>query len=247
MTLVFGKLYTFYSTKVVVLGALAVFEVGSVICGAATSSLALIIGRSIAGLGSAGILSGTMQVIVEIAPLEQRPICASLVTGLYGVASVTGPLLGGAFTDYLTWRWCFYINLPIGAVTIFFIVLMFKTNKPPQPRGSLKEQIIQMDLLGLFFFLPGTICLLLALQWGGTQYPLADGRVIGLFVTAGALLLIFIAIQSWRKDQATIPPRLISNRNIWAAACFAFFFSASYMVFVYYVRITFQNDSSYFS
>jgi MFS family permease len=107
--LIFGKLYTFYSIKYVYLAALFLFELGSLICGVAPSSTALILGRAVAGLGCAGIFSGAILIIAKTVPLHRRPAYTGIIGAMYGIASVAGPLMGGAFTDRLTWRWCFYM------------------------------------------------------------------------------------------------------------------------------------------
>lgn len=108
--LLYGRIYTFYSPKWVFLSAIGLFELGSLICGAAPSSAVFIIGRAIAGLGSCGIFSGTIMITVYIIPLRKRPVYQSFSGLTFGVASVVGPLLGGVFTDNATWRWCFYIK-----------------------------------------------------------------------------------------------------------------------------------------
>lgn len=113
LQLLFGKFYSFFSIKWVYLGAIGVFELGSLVCGVAPNSTALIIGRAIAGVGSAGIFSEALIILAYSVPLAKRPIFTGLVGSMYGISSVAGPLLGGAFTDHVTWRWCFYINLPI--------------------------------------------------------------------------------------------------------------------------------------
>lgn len=98
MQLVFGKLYTFYSIKVVFLSALAIFEIGSLVCGVTPNSLGLILGRAVAGIGAAGLFSGAILIIAKCVPLDKRPLYTGLIGGMYGIASVAGPLYVFIFT-----------------------------------------------------------------------------------------------------------------------------------------------------
>ncbi|KAJ6087930.1 hypothetical protein N7467_006844 [Penicillium canescens] len=241
VTLTFGKLYTFYSIKWIYLTALVIFEIGSLVCATTPTSVGLICGRAVSGLGAAGLFSGSILIISKTVPLVKRPMYTSLIGSMAGIANVAGPLMGGAFTDHLTWRWCFYINLPIGAVTFFFVLAFFQNPKPILTKNTFKEQIKELDLLGSFFFLPAIISLLLALQWGGTKYDWSNGRIIGLFVVFGVLILIFTGIQYKSQDKATIPPRLIKNRSVWGAAWFALALGAGFFVMTYYLPIWFQS------
>lgn len=241
LQLMFGKFYTFFSIKWVYLIAIFVFELGSAVCGSAPSSTALIIGRAIAGMGSAGIFSGALIIIAYTVPLHKRPIYTGFIGAMYGIASVAGPLMGGAFTDHLSWRWCFYINLPIGAVTMVVIFIWFKS--PPRTTEVAvpwRQRIVQFDPIGTAAFLPAIICLLLALQWGGSVYPWGNGRIIALFVLFGVFIVIFIGVQFWQGDNATVPVRIITQRSVAAAIWFAFCNGAAFFVFVYYLPIWFQ-------
>ncbi|KAI9878040.1 MAG: hypothetical protein M1830_002091 [Pleopsidium flavum] len=239
--LLFGKFYSLFSIKLVFLFAIGVFELGSLICGVAPSSAALIVGRAIAGFGSAGIFSGALIIIAYSVPLAKRPIFTGLMGAMYGVASVAGPLLGGIFTDKVTWRWCFYINLPIGGVAVAVITLFFKSPQRSEVASlGWKERVKQFDILGTLFFIPAVVCLLLALQWGGSTYPWSDGRIITLFVVFGICFLIFIGIQFWKPEIATVNPRLLAKRSVWAAGWFAFFVGSAFFLLLYYLPIWFQ-------
>lgn len=135
----------------------------------------------------------------------------------------------------------FYINLPFGAVTIGTILLFFKPpHRPSVSHLPIMERIGKVDLLGLFFFMPSIICLLLALQWGGSKYPWNNGRIIALFVVFGVVGLVFIGVQYSKGDNATVPPRIISQRSIIAATWYAFCNGAAFLTMVYYVPLWHQ-------
>ncbi|KAK3631965.1 MFS sugar transporter [Elasticomyces elasticus] len=239
--LFFGKLYTFLSLKWVYIVAIVIFEIGSAVCGAAPNSTALIVGRAVAGLGSAGIFSGAILIVSKTVPLRSRPTYMGGIGGMYGLASVAGPLMGGAFTDKVSWRWCFYINLPIGAVTLLFITIFYKDSKSAKTMtGGWKEKVALFDVYGTIVFLPMIVCLLLALQWGGSKYPWKNGTIIALLVLFAVLLVIFVGIQFWKQDNATVPPRVLRQRSVASSAWFGATLGAAFFIFVYYLPIWFQ-------
>ncbi|KAI0378099.1 putative efflux pump [Hypomontagnella monticulosa] len=242
LQLLFGKFYTFLSIKWVYLTAIGIFELGSLICGVAQNSVTLIIGRAVAGMGSAGIMSGALLILAHSVPLARRPMYTGVISSMYGIASVAGPLLGGVFTDKVTWRWCFYINLPIGAVTVFVILFFFPAPHQAKPKDEpLIERIKRFDPLGTVLFMPAIICLLLALQWGGVDYPWNNGRIIALFVVFAVLLIAFLYVQHIQQENATVPPRIMKNRTVWASSLFAFGIGSGFFIMVYYIPIWFQS------
>lgn len=241
---IYGKMYRVFNIKISFLTAIALFEVGSLVDATAPSSIVFIIGRAIAGMGTAGIFSGAVVILSFILPLRKRPLVFGLTGGMWGIASVAGPLLGGAFTDSVTWRWCFYINLPIGGiaagVVILFVHLPHSAADPAAAKMSLKDKIAQLDLLGAIFLVPGVICLLLALQWGGADYPWSSSRIIGLFIGFGLMIGVFAIIQVWKGDIGMLPPRLFKERDLLCAFGFVFFFGAAFFPLIYYLSLYFQ-------
>ncbi|KAM7198880.1 MFS general substrate transporter [Naviculisporaceae sp. PSN 640] len=237
----YGSLYRMFAVKWVYLTAIFIFELGSLVCALAPTSTAFIVGRAVAGMGTAGLFSGSVVILSYTLPLRQRPAAFGLIGAMWGIASVAGPLLGGAFTDNVTWRWCFYINLPIGGAAMVAIFCFLHIHREENPEGlSVWQRIAQLDLAGTVMLVPAIVCLLLALQWGGTEYAWNSSVVIGLFVGAGLMGAVFVGIQIWKGDKGTLPPRLFKNRDVVCAMAFAFFFGAGFFPLVYYLSLYFQ-------
>ncbi|CAK7234660.1 hypothetical protein SBRCBS47491_009023 [Sporothrix bragantina] len=239
--LLFGKIYTFFAIKWVFLSAILLFEIGSTVCGAAPTSTGFIVGRALAGTGASGIFAGSITCIVYAVPLEKRPRLQGLFGALFGIASIVGPLVGGAFTTNVTWRWCFYINLPFGGIAMAVIFFCLEVPDRDTTKLPLQAKLKQLDALGTTVLIPGVVSLLLALQWGGQTYSWNDRRIIALLVLAGVLLAAFVAVQVVRADTATIPPRIFKQRSVVAAVWSTVCVGCSQYIYVYFLPVWFQS------
>ncbi|KAL0930028.1 MFS transporter [Colletotrichum truncatum] len=150
LQLPYGKAYAQFNVKWIYLGSLLIFEAGSILCAAAPSSTALIAGRVVSGVGAAALYSGAINMLAMTASPQKAPALFGTLSSMFGLASLVGPLLGGAFTDApkLTWRWCFWINLPIGGVAAIFIVLVFRIPKPPPPEVDAETEMQTVNSTG---------------------------------------------------------------------------------------------------
>ncbi|KAG9241249.1 major facilitator superfamily transporter [Calycina marina] len=239
--LFFGRLYSFLSMKWLFIACVFLFEIGSLISAVAPTSSALIVGRAISGFGASGVFTGALTTISMVVPLARRGLFIGFITAVYGVASIIGPLLGGVLTDKVSWRWCFYINLPLGGFTILILIFFLHPPKsPPRETKTWREYVIRFDPLGTILFAPSIICLLLALQWGGTTYKWSDGRIIALLVIFGVLLVGFAIVQPLMGDNATLNVKAVTSRHTVCAALYSFCVSASFFVMAYFIPIWFQ-------
>ncbi|KAK3353400.1 major facilitator superfamily domain-containing protein [Lasiosphaeria hispida] len=241
--LMFGKLYAEFNIKWMFLIALAIFETGSIVCAAAPNSTALILGRAIAGLGGAGLMTGALVILAHSVPLHARPRVTGAIGGAIGIAQIVAPTLGGAFTDYATWRWCFWINLPMGAVTfaaVLFLVRLPASATNTAEKKTLRQLLAKFDLLGTVFLLPAIVCLLLALQWGGTEYAWGDWRNILTLTIFGVATLVWGFIQYRAGPNATVPMHIIKNRSVVSGMWFMFTIMGVFLTLIQFVPVWFQ-------
>ncbi|KAK5680135.1 hypothetical protein LTR17_027555, partial [Elasticomyces elasticus] len=243
-----GKIYTYFSLKWTFLAFFFVFELGSAICGAAQSSAMFIIGRAIAGLGSSGLFTGCLTTIANCVPRQQRPLFQGINIGIGQFGLACGPVVGGAFTTGPSWRCCFYINLPVGAIVALCLVfndIPEATVKPPW-RHVLGTAVKTLDLVGLLLSAQLRLCFCWPSSMAETSTSRASSVVIGLLSGAATVFALFLFWEHRQGDGAMIPFAFLRSPVVRSASLTQFFALGGILIGDFYLAIFFQvarNDS----
>jgi EmrB/QacA subfamily drug resistance transporter len=208
-----GRLSDLFGRRRMYMVGLTIFLVGSALSGAAQNMLQLILFRMVQGVGAGSLLTIGMTIVGDLFGLERRARMQGYLSGVWGVASLIGPLLGGLFSDRLSWRWIFYINVPFGAVAMAMIGTALGAD-----HGARKPVI---DYAGLILFTAGVSSLLLALVDAGQRATWTDLEVVGPLIVAAACLIVFVVVER-RAAEPIVPLRLFRNRIVLAAAVTGF-------------------------
>lgn len=206
--LIWGKVYAQFNVKWTYIVCILLFEVGSAICGAAPTIDAFIIGRAICGVSGAGMYVGLMTQIAALTTIQERPVYVAGAGLVWGVGTVLGPIIGGAFAgSSATWRWSFYINLCIGAICAPVYIFMLP-NVDARPQVSLANRTRELDYLGAILMIGASVSGVMAISFGGVTYPWNSGKIIGLFCCSG-VLFVLLGVQQVLIIFTTVARRIL--------------------------------------
>ncbi|KAG9294619.1 hypothetical protein G9A89_008098 [Geosiphon pyriformis] len=233
----YGKISDIFGRKQTFLFAISNFLIGSLLCAIAPNMESMIAFRAFQGIGGGGIVSLVMIIISDIVPLRNRPNIQGLFGAVYGMASLIGPLVGGALTDHATWRMCFYLNLPIGALAIGAVFFLLRL---PQREGSFIEKLNRIDWLGTSILVLATVSLLLPLSWGGDRYPWNHPIIISLLCSGTILFILFGVIEAHYPIEPISPIHLILNPAVLACYGVSMCHGMIFFSMIYYIPLYFQ-------
>jgi EmrB/QacA subfamily drug resistance transporter len=212
-TPIYGKLGDMYGRKPVFLVAILIFLAGSMLAGLSQSMAELIGFRALQGIGAGGLMVGAQAIIADIVPPRERGRYMGLIGSVFAVASVAGPLLGGFLVTNLSWRWVFYVNLPVGILAVLIVSTRLHLHTPHKRH--------RIDYLGAALLSGGVGALILLATWGGTEYPWGSSEIVGLGIVGVALLTIFVWWEG-RAAEPILPLQLFRSRIFTVANAMGF-------------------------
>ncbi|EKS7870397.1 MFS transporter [Bacillus cereus] len=229
---IFGKLSDMYGRKRFFVFGLLVFIIGSALCGTADSITELAIYRAIQGIGAGAIIPIAFTIMLDVVPFESRGKFGGIFGSIFGLSSIFGPLLGAYITDYINWKWIFYINLPVGVTAVLMIVFFYKE--------SYEHSKQPIDWAGAFTLIGAVICLIFMMELGGKQFAWDSAAILGLFAGFILLTIAFLIIEAKVKEPI-ISYSLFKNRLYTTSILISLFSGAAFIVASVYMPIFIQG------
>ncbi|KAM3466797.1 hypothetical protein NHJ6243_000538 [Beauveria neobassiana] len=233
-----GKLSDIFGRKPILMTAVVVFWVGSLVCALSTSMGMLIAARALQGVGGGGTIVLPNICVADLFSPRRRGVYFGFLGMIWALASAIGPIIGGAFTQRVSWRWCFWINLPCGGLAFFILLFFLKLHNPRTPVGA---GLAAIDWVGNVLIIGGTIMLLMGLEFGGSQFPWDSATVICLIVFGAVTIGIFLVYESRVAKFPVIPMRLFNTTTSIATYVTSSLHAFTFISGSYYMPLYFQS------
>ncbi|KKP04222.1 DNA repair protein RAD50 [Trichoderma harzianum] len=232
-----GKISDIFGRKPTLIVSVAIFWIGSLLCAVSTSMGMLIAARAIQGVGGGGTIVLPNICISDLFSMRKRGMYFGILGMVWALASAIGPILGGLFTSKVSWRWCFYINLPLGGIGLLILIFVLKLHNPRTP---VKQGLAAIDWVGNILIIGGTLMLLFGLEFGGVQFPWDSAAVICLIVFGFVTIALFGIYENRVAKFPVMPTRLFRGRTSIAAYGLSIMHAMTFMSGSYWLPLYFQ-------
>ncbi|KAJ7124307.1 iron permease [Mycena epipterygia] len=234
-----GNLADVFGRKPVILVSITLFAIGSALAGASQNMGMMIAARGVQGIGGGGILTLTEIITADLVPLSERGLYQGLLAMVWCLASFTGPPIGGALSSHSSksWRWLFYLNLPLAAIAFSLVVVFLSVNRP---EGSVRDKLSKVDWVGNGIVIVGTGLSIIGLTWGGIRYPWASVEVLAPLLIGLSLLVVFVVYEAKIPIRPTIPLDVVSNRTSLSGLLTTAAHGITSISMIYYLPVFFQ-------
>ncbi|THH32210.1 hypothetical protein EUX98_g1991 [Antrodiella citrinella] len=232
-----GGLSDIFGRKPVMLVCIALFCLGSALAGAAQNMNMMIGARTVQGLGGGGISTVSQIIVADLIPLAERGMYQGCIGLVYSFAAGVGPIIGGAFAQNASWRWLFYLNLPISGISFGLVLVFLRVRAPP---GTLSEKLAKVDWFGNVIAMAGTTLAIIGLTWGGTRFPWDSAHVLAPLLVGLALLVAFVLYEFYVPKIPTIPFRVLNNSTTFSGYLATFVHGITSISLIYYLPVYFQ-------
>ncbi|KAH9847880.1 iron permease [Lenzites betulinus] len=232
-----GRAADILGRRPVMMACVAMFFIGSALAGAAQNMNMLIAARTIQGVGGGGITNMSSIITSDLVTLAERGVYQGFLVLTWAFAAAIGPVVGGSFAQNASWRWLFYLNLPLAGIAFFLVTFFLRVRTPG---GSLKEKLARIDWIGNAIVIAGTTLALIGLTWGGVHFPWNSAHVLVPLIIGGVLLAIFFVYEFTVPKEPTVPVDIMTNRTSLSGYISTFFHGIVSISLIYYLPVYFQ-------
>ncbi|KAG0291872.1 hypothetical protein BGZ96_004774 [Linnemannia gamsii] len=233
----YGKMSNVFGRKPTVFFAITIFCTGSVLSGVSASMNMFLGARALTGIGAGGIFSLSNIIIADLVSIRDRGKYQGFISAVFAISALVGPVMGGAFVDKVSWRWCFFIQIALAVITVPTLAVMLKL---PRPKGDIWSKIKAIDWAGTFFMAITAVFLLLPTNLGGNLYPWNSPLIITLYALAIPSIVMFLLVEAKHAENPIVPPYLWKNHNVVTLLSINVFMGMTFWTLMFYLPIYFQ-------